>query len=119
MKQDILAPRGTQDLFGTRAYRWHEIKKVIRNIMDLYGLSEIITPTFEYTELFERSVGEETDVVQKEMYTFLDKGGRSITLRPEGTAGAVRACIQNNLLQGNLPLKLFYFANCFRYEKSR
>ena len=117
MNQNILAPRGTQDLFGKRAYRWHEIKKIIRNIMDLYGLSEIITPTFEYTELFERSVGEETDVVQKEMYTFLDKGGRSITMRPEGTAGAVRACIQNNLLQGNLPLKLFYFANCFRYEK--
>ena len=117
MRTAILAPRGTQDLIGKRAYLWHKIKETIRSVVELYSMQEIITPTFEHTELFTRSVGESTDVVSKEMYTFNDKGGRSITLRPEGTAGVVRACVEHGLFQELMPLRLFYFANCFRYDR--
>ena len=81
------------------------------------AFKEIRTPVFEHTELFQRSVGETTDVVQKEMYTFQDKGGRSITLRPEGTAGAVRAMVEHGLYNDALPIKAYYFTSCYRYEK--
>ena len=82
----IQKPKGTQDILPSQSYKWQYVEGIIKNIFDLYGFKEIRVPVFEHTELFNRSVGETTDVVQKEMYTFNDKGGRSITLRPEGTA---------------------------------
>ena len=91
----------------------------LMRIAGLHGFGEIRTPTFEHTELFVRSVGDTTDVVQKEMYTFEDKKGRSITLKPEGTAGAVRAALERGLLAEALPLKLSYITPCFRYEKAQ
>ncbi len=111
------SPRGTADITPENSAKWQYVEKVLREISDAAGVREIRTPTFEHTELFDRSVGDTTDVVQKEMYTFFDKGNRSITLRPEGTAGAVRAFIQNGLFNDALPVKLYYFTSCFRYEK--
>lgn len=111
------APRGTEDILPSQVHKWQYIEEICRGISSLFGFREIRVPTFEHTELFTRSVGDSTDVVQKEMYTFLDKGGRSITLRPEGTASAARAVIQNSLLSKLLPVKLFYILDCFRYEK--
>ena len=109
-------PRGTEDKLPKEIYKWHTVEKIARNVAEAYGCKEIRTPTFEHTELFQRGVGGTTDVVQKEMYTFNDKKGRSITLKPEGTAGAVRAVIENGLLNDVLPLKTYYFTRCFRYE---
>ena len=86
-------PRGTEDKLPKEIYKWHTVEKIARNVAEAYGCKEIRTPTFEHTELFQRGVGGTTDVVQKEMYTFNDKKGRSITLKPEGTSGAVRAVI--------------------------
>ena len=111
------APRGTQDVLPSQSYRWQYIEKVVREVSSRFGFKEIRFPTFEHTELFTRSVGDTTDVVQKEMYTFLDKGERSITLRPEGTACVVRSAVENNLLADALPLKVSYVTSCFRYEK--
>ncbi len=111
------APRGTQDVLPSQSYRWQYIESVVREVSKNYGFKEIRFPTFEHTELFTRSVGDTTDVVQKEMYTFLDKGERSITLRPEGTACVVRSAVENNLLAEALPLKVSYITSCFRYEK--
>lgn len=111
------APRGTQDVLPAQSYKWKHIEEVAKKISALYGFKEIRFPTFEHTELFQRSVGDTTDVVQKEMYTFNDKGDRSITLRPEGTAGVVRTVIEHGLLNEALPLKVFYLISCFRYEK--
>lgn len=111
------APRGTQDVLPSQSYRWQYIEKVVRDVSKNFGFKEIRFPTFEHTELFTRSVGDTTDVVQKEMYTFLDKGERSITLRPEGTACVVRSAVENNLLAEALPLKVSYVTSCFRYEK--
>ncbi len=111
------APRGTQDVLPADSYRWQVVEDIIRETARLYGFKEIRFPTFEHTELYQRSVGDTTDVVQKEMYTFLDKGDRSITLRPEGTAGTVRAMIEHGLLGGVLPVKAYYLTSCFRYEK--
>ncbi|MBQ4101081.1 MAG: histidine--tRNA ligase [Oscillospiraceae bacterium] len=111
------APRGTQDILPNASFKWQHIEKTALDVAKRFGFSEIRVPTFEHTELFLRSVGDTTDVVQKEMYTFLDKGERSITLRPEGTAGVARAVVQNGLLGDALPLKVCYLANCFRYEK--
>lgn len=111
------APRGTQDVLPSQSYRWQYIEKTVREISSRFGFKEIRFPTFEHTELFTRSVGDTTDVVQKEMYTFLDKGERSITLRPEGTACVVRSAVENNLLADALPLKVSYVTSCFRYEK--
>ena len=91
------APRGTNDILPRDVAKWHYIEEKIKKICTNYGYSEIRTPVFEHTELFERGVGDTTDVVQKEMYTVLDKGERSITLRPEGTAGAARAFLEHNL----------------------
>ena len=112
------APKGTQDMLPKDAYRWQEIARTMRQICALAGYQEIRTPIFEHTELFQRGVGDTTDVVQKEMYTFEDKGNRSITLKPEGTAGAVRAFIESHMYAETLPVKLYYSAcPCFRYEK--
>lgn len=113
----VQGPKGTQDLLPEQTARWQVVEQVMREEASLYGYGEIRTPVFEHTELFQRSVGETTDVVQKEMYTFNDKGGRSITLRPEGTAGAVRALLEHALYNDGLPVKLFYFTSCYRYEK--
>ncbi len=111
------APRGTQDVLPQDSYRWNALEQLLREEARISGFREIRFPTFEHTELFSRSVGGTTDVVQKEMYTFNDKGNRSITLRPEGTAGTVRAVLEHGLLGGALPLKVYYITSCFRYEK--
>ena len=111
------APKGTQDVLPGQSEKWQAVENVLRDEAALYGFHEIRTPVFEHTELFQRSVGETTDVVQKEMYTFRDKGDRSITLRPEGTAGAVRAFLEHGLFSAALPQKLWYETSCYRYEK--
>ena len=112
------APKGTQDMLPQDSYRWQAIERSMREACALAGFREIRTPIFEHTELFQRGVGDTTDVVQKEMYTFEDKGNRSITLKPEGTAGAVRAFIESHMYADALPAKLYYAAcPCFRYEK--
>lgn len=112
-------PKGTEDKLPKDIYKWHTIEKICKDVAESYGCKEIRTPIFEHTELFQRGVGDTTDVVQKEMYTFNDKGGRSITLKPEGTAGAVRAAIENGIINEALPAKLFYFTRCYRYEKNQ
>ncbi len=109
-------PKGTQDWYGANMHKRTVIEDIARRICKAYNVKEIITPAFEHTVLFQRSVGETTDVVQKEMYTFDDKGNRSITLKPEGTAGAVRAYLENSLFADTQPTKLFYFTQAFRYE---
>ena len=113
------APKGTQDLLPKDSFRWQVVEEVLRSEAASYGFGEIHTPVFEHTELFQRSVGETTDVVQKEMYTFLDKGNRSITLRPEGTAGAVRALLEHALYNDGLPVKTYYLTSCYRYENTQ
>ena len=113
----ITAPRGTADILPDDILKWKYIENRIADICKEYGFSEIRTPVFESTELFQRGVGDTTDVVQKEMYTFDDKGGRSITLRPEGTAGAVRSYLENGLCNEALPQKVCYLISCYRYEK--
>jgi histidyl-tRNA synthetase len=114
----IQRPKGTEDILPENIYKWQYIENKLKDTAALYGFDEMRFPVFEYTELFSRSVGESSDIVGKEMYTFNDKGGRSITLRPEGTAGAVRAAVQNNLLSGNYPLpqKIWYEITAYRYE---
>jgi histidyl-tRNA synthetase len=111
------APKGTKDVLPDESYKWHYVEGMIREVTRLFGYKEVRTPTFEHTELFERGVGDTTDVVQKEMYTFIDKGGRSITLKPEGTAGAVRAYIEGRLYAQPQPVKMYYITPVFRYEK--
>lgn len=113
----IKAPRGTHDVLPQESYKWHKIETAVRELCRDYGYQEIRTPVFEHTELFERGVGETTDVVQKEMYTFTDKGDRSITLRPEGTSPVVRSLVEHSVYAQALPAKLYYVAPCFRYEK--
>ncbi|MBE6039362.1 MAG: histidine--tRNA ligase [Clostridiales bacterium] len=113
----IKAPKGTKDMLPQEAYRWHYIEDKWAEICSEYGFREIRTPAFEATELFNRGIGDTTDVVQKEMYTFEDMGGRSITLKPEGTSPAVRAFIESNLYAETQPTKLYYDTPCFRYEK--
>lgn len=111
------AIKGTGDVLPAEAYRWHFLEKTAADAAARFGFREIRTPVFEKTELFERSVGDTTDVVQKEMYTFNDKGGRSITLRPEGTAGALRSILEHGLFNDALPVKAYYITSCYRYEK--
>lgn len=111
------APRGTYDLFGNKLKQTRKLEDTIRQLCEDYGYGEIRTPIFEHTELFARGMGEGTDVVQKEMYTFEDKKGRSITLKPEGTAGTVRAYLENKIYAEVQPSKLFYITPAFRYEK--
>lgn len=113
----IQAQKGTKDMLPQDSYKWQFIENKLRKISSEYGIREIRTPIFEATDLFHRGVGETTDVVQKEMYTFEDKGGRSITLKPEGTAPTVRAFIESSLYADAQPTKMFYFTPCFRYEK--
>ncbi|KXZ39436.1 histidyl-tRNA synthetase [Alkalithermobacter thermoalcaliphilus JW-YL-7 = DSM 7308] len=111
------APRGTNDILPKESYKWVYVENLFRKVCSLFGYSEIRTPIFEHTELFKRGVGETTDIVQKEMYSFQDNGGRDITLKPEGTAPAVRAFIENKLYAQVQPTKLFYITPCFRYER--
>ena len=111
------AVKGTQDLLPADSYKNQFIESTMLDIASKFGFREVRTPVFEHTELFQRGVGETTDVVQKEMYTFNDKGERSITLRPEGTAGAVRAFLEHGLFNEALPQKICYILNCYRYEK--
>lgn len=111
------APRGTQDVLPEDSYKWQYVERTALEVAADFGYREIRTPVFEHTELFTRSVGETTDVVQKEMYTFTDKGDRSITLRPEGTAGAARCLLEHNLHNQPLPVKVCYLTSCYRYEK--
>jgi len=110
-------PKGTRDIYGEDSYHWHWMEQTIREIAERYGATEIRTPTFEHTELFTKNVGETTDIVNKEMYTFLDRGGRSLSLRPEGTAGAIRCFVEEKLYANTLPLKLYYMMSNFRAEK--
>lgn len=110
-------PKGTQDWYGSNMHKRTLIEDLARKLCKTYNIKEIITPVFEHTVLFQRGVGETTDVVQKEMYTFEDKGHRSITLKPEGTAGAIRAYLENNLYAESGPTKLFYVTPAFRYEQ--
>ena len=112
----IQKPKGTRDILQTETYKWQYVENKITNILSNYGFKEIRLPVFEHTELFQRGVGDTTDVVQKEMYTFEDKGGRSITLRPEGTAGVVRAYIENGMSSMPSPVKLWYNMAMYRYE---
>ena len=111
------APRGTKDVLPAESYRWQALEARMRSAAALAGYREVRTPVFEHTELFLRGVGDTTDIVQKEMYTFQDKGDRSITLKPEGTAGAVRCFLEHNLYADALPCKMYYLnAPIFRYE---
>lgn len=113
----INVPKGTKDILPKDSYKWQFIENTARQTAKLFGAQEIRTPTFEHTEVFLRGVGETTDIVNKEMYTFLDKGGRSITLKPEGTAGVARAFVENGLNNSALPAKFYYITSCFRYER--
>ena len=113
---EVQAPKGTKDMLPQDAYKWHFVENKFREIAKFYGMREIRTPMFEHTDLFLRGVGDTTDIVQKEMYTFNDKVNRSITLKPEGTAPVVRAFIENRLFNEAQPTKLYYAIPCFRYE---
>ncbi|MGI6487717.1 MAG: histidine--tRNA ligase [Syntrophomonadaceae bacterium] len=114
---DISGPRGTHDILPDEIKIWHKMEQVLRKTAEIYGYSEIRTPIFEYTELFERGVGGTTDIVQKEMYTFEDKAGRSLTLRPEGTASCARAFIQHRMYNQPQPTKMYYIGPMFRYDR--
>mgnify|MGYP000743443353 FL=1 len=113
----ISAPKGTKDLLPDQVYKWHYVENKFSDICKRYGFKEIRTPMFEHTEVFARGIGDTTDVVQKEMYTFNDHAGRSITLKPEGTSGAVRAFIEHKQYAEVQPTKYYYNTDCFRYEK--
>ena len=113
----ITIPKGTKDVLPEDSYKWRFVEDTAREISRLFCLKEIRTPVFEHTELFNRGVGDTSDVVTKEMYTFLDKGGRSVTLKPEGTAGAARSFIENGMESGVLPVKMYYIIPAFRYER--
>lgn len=110
-------PRGTGDILPDKVGEWLYVEGKIRDICHRFGYKEIRTPIFEHTELFQRGIGDTTDVVEKEMYTFTDRGGRSITLRPENTAAAVRSYLQNKLYADNALTKLFYIGSMFRYDR--
>jgi len=110
------APKGTRDILPSEIYKWQYVEKMFADICKTYNYREIRFPVFEHTELFQRGVGDTTDIVQKEMYTFLDKGDRSITLRPEGTAGVVRSYIENGMASLPQPVKLYYNITAYRYE---
>ncbi|MCX7894568.1 MAG: histidine--tRNA ligase [Thermoanaerobaculum sp.] len=113
----IQRPRGTRDILPPESRLWHAVEATAHRVFQAFGAEEIRTPTFEHTELFVRSVGETTDIVHKEMYTFADRKGRSLTLRPEGTAGVARAFLENALQDRPLPLRLYYMGPMFRYER--
>ena len=113
----INIPKGTKDILPKEAFRWRFVEETARRTAEEFNVKEIRTPVFEHTEVFARGVGDTTDIVNKEMYTFLDKGGRSVTLKPEGTSAVVRSLIENGLFNETLPLKLYYITPCFRYER--
>ncbi|MDE6505133.1 MAG: histidine--tRNA ligase [Clostridia bacterium] len=113
----INIPKGTKDVLPSQSHKWQFVEDVAREVAKTFNYKEVRTPVFEHTELFQRGVGETTDVVNKEMYTFEDKGGRSITLKPEGTAGVARLFIENGLASSPLPVKAFYITPAFRYER--
>ncbi|ALD66296.1 histidine--tRNA ligase [Spiroplasma cantharicola] len=114
----IQKPRGTEDLIDLKVREYFALEMIIRNVVDSFNYNEIKTPIFESLELFKKGVGEETDIVSKEMFTFADRKNRELTLRPEGTAPTVRAILENKMyINENLPLKLFYFGSMFRYER--
>lgn len=110
-------PKGTQDWYGINMHKRTIIEELARSLCKTYNIKEVITPVFEHTVLFQRGVGETTDVVQKEMYTFIDKGDRSVTLKPEGTAGVIRAYLENHMYAESQPTKIFYITPAFRYEQ--
>lgn len=110
-------PRGTNDILPGEVEKWQELERIMRDVSRLYGYNEIRTPIFEDTELFQRGVGDSTDIVEKEMYTFTDRGNRSLTLRPEGTAAVVRAFVENKLYAEPQPTKLYYIGPMFRYDR--
>ncbi|MBR5488931.1 MAG: histidine--tRNA ligase, partial [Firmicutes bacterium] len=111
------APKGTKDILPDQIHKWHYVEEQWKDICRRYGFKEVRTPVFEHTELFTRGIGDTTDVVQKEMYTFEDHGGRSITLKPEGTSPAVRAFIEHKQYAEVQPTKIHYITPCYRYEK--
>ncbi|MEG1584200.1 MAG: histidine--tRNA ligase [Anaerovorax sp.] len=111
------APKGTKDILPSQVYKWHYVENAFKEICNNYGFQEIRTPVFEHTELFARGVGDTTDIVEKQMYTFTDYADRSLTLKPEGTSPVVRAFIENKLYADVQPSKYFYIIPCFRYEK--
>jgi len=111
------APRGTKDVLPQQIHKWHFVEKKFVRICERYGFREIRTPVFEHTELFQRGVGDTTDIVQKEMYSFNDHGGRNITLKPEGTASAARAFVEHKIFAETQPTKYYYETACYRYEK--
>ncbi len=113
------APKGTKDIFGAYMDEWQRVESVMRSLCEDFGIGELRTPIFEHTELFLRGVGETTDIVQKEMYTFKDKGDRSITLRPEGTAGAARSFIEHGIYNNPQPTRFYYIGPMFRYENTQ
>ena len=113
----IQIPKGCKDVLPSQVYAWHKLEDTARSVAQAYGFKEIRTPVFEHTELFARGVGDTTDIVNKEMYTFLDKGGRSVTLRPEGTAGVARAFLEHGLAGGALPFKAYCLISAFRCER--
>ncbi len=113
-------PRGTQDLLPTETWKWQRVEAITREVCEMYRYQEIRTPIFEQTDLFQRAVGDTTDIVQKEMYTFKDKGDRSLTLRPEGTASVVRSFVENKMFgYADQPVKLYYSGPMFRYERQQ
>ena len=116
-KKKITAIKGTKDILPSEARKWQKVESVAREIFELYGYREIRTPVFEPTELFEKGTGETSDVVTKEMYTFLDKGGRSLTLRPEYTPSVVRAIMDHSLHLQSQPMRYYFFGPMFRYDK--
>ena len=115
----IQRPKGTEDMLPKDAYKWHYVENIVKKVAKNFGYEEIRTPIFEYTELFERGVGATTDVVEKEMYTFIDRGDRSITLKPEGTAPVARALIEHRFYADIQMTKIFYITPVFRYKGRR
>ena len=113
----VQRPKGTQDVVPSQMYKWNTVEGIVKDTASAYGFREIRIPTFEDTALFVRSVGDTTDVVQKEMYSVTAKGDADFTLRPEGTAGTIRALIENGILNEGFPQKVFYVLSCFRHEK--
>ncbi len=111
------APRGTNDILPSTIKAWRYVEQVMREVCKEFNYEEIRTPIFEHTELFKRGIGDATDVVDKEMYTFTDRGGRSVTLRPENTASVVRSFVENKMYGGSLPVKVFYIGPMFRYDR--
>ncbi|MDR1944035.1 MAG: histidine--tRNA ligase, partial [Synergistaceae bacterium] len=113
----IKAPRGTRDVLGDESWKWARVMDVCRNVAGDFGYSEVMLPVFEHTELFSRGIGDATDVVEKEMYTFIDRGGRSITLRPELTASMTRSYLEHEMRRQPQPVKLWGMGPMFRYER--